>query len=515
MDARVGHSGENVMDSYKKLCEAIAPIIQLQSAMQIVHWDMLTMIPPRGLQQRADQLAIMNKILHQMITDPNVGKMLVDAESNIHSLDGTQQREVELIRRNWEINTAVPEKLVSEKAKQTAIATSKWRKAKNEYDWSIFLPELEKLLDLSKQSAELLMKPTNSDNPYGAMLSINEPGLSSKEVTKVFNELRSNLVPLVRKFENACRDIRTDFTKLKVPINIQRRLVTDLVNYVGFDTITENAGGRVDESEHPFTSSFFDDTRMTIHYYENNIHQAIFGGLHEAGHSIQGQSRNPDWKWMALGEKCSAGINESQAKCVENIIGRSFEFWNGYYERFQEITEGIFHDVSIEEFVRAANLVKPTKIRVTADEMTYSLHIIIRYEIEQALFSDSMEPKDIPQVWNEKYEKYLGVEIENDAEGALQDTHWAWAYWGYFPTYTLGNIYSGMILHTLNKEIPNWKQDLANGSVDTPINWLKTNVHFLANRYDPSEMLEKITGMKLTAQPFLDYLEGKYASLFL
>ncbi|MBE0525535.1 MAG: carboxypeptidase M32, partial [Candidatus Thorarchaeota archaeon] len=184
------------------------------------------------------------------------------------------------------------------------------------------------------------------------------------------------------------------------------------------------------------------------------------------------------------------------------------------YERLQGFTNDAFEGVSLDEFVRAANVIKPTKIRVTADEMTYALHIIIRYEIELDLFSGKLEVADIPHVWNEKFEKYLGVEIENDAEGALQDTHWAWGYWGYFPSYTLGNIYSGMILETLEKDIPDWKEKLSVGSVDSTVDWLKTNVHFKANLYNPGKMMEEITGKKLTAQPFIHYLEKKYASLF-
>jgi len=514
MDARVGSLGENVMDSYEKLCEIISSILKFQSAIGIVQWDMYTMIPPGGHQQRADQLSVMSKILHQMITNSEIGNLLIEAENVGKVLHGAQQRELELIRRNWDLQTAVPEHLVSAEVKQKTIATSKWRKAKIESDWSLFLPELAKLLEISKQRAELMMKPTNTDSLYDAMLNIHEPGISSKIITSVFDDLRSKLIPLVRKYENASQSIKTDFTSVKVPINVQKELISDLVNYVGFDTITENAGGRVDESEHPFTSSYFDDTRMTVHYDETNISQAIFAGLHEAGHSIQGQSRNTEWKWMFLGDKCSAGINESQARFLENMIGRSVEFWIGYYNRFLKLTGSTFKDISVDEYVRAANIVKPTKIRVTADEMTYALHIIIRYEIEQGLFDGDIEPKDIPQVWNEKYESYLGVEVKNDAEGALQDTHWAWAYWGYFPTYTLGNIYSGMILQKLNNEVPNWKQDVAKGLIHTPINWLKRNVHFHANRYDPDEMMEFITGLKLTAQPFVNYLEEKYESLF-
>jgi len=502
------------MESLGKLQEKIKTVIQFGSAMGIVQWDMHTMIPPRGLQQRADQLAVMSKISHQLSTDPEIDVLLANIEPKIHSLDNYKQREIQLIRRNWSWNSALPEKLVHELVKQKSIATSSWRKAKAASDWKMFQPELEKLLSISKKRAELLMEPTNTSSPYDALLDSQSPSMTSNIVSRVFKDLRSKLVPLAKKYSEISKDIRSDFTSYKVPVDKQRNLVMDLVNFVGFDTTSENAGGRVDESAHPFTSSYFDDTRMTVHYVEDNIFQAIFGGLHESGHSIQGQSRNPQWKWMYLGAKSSAGINESQARFVENIIGRSPEFWSGYYDRFLEITGSTFRDVTKDEFVQAANIVKSSKIRVMADEMTYALHIIIRYEIELALFSGELEPKDIPQVWNEKYEKYLGVEIENDREGALQDTHWAWAYWGYFPNYSLGNIYSGMILQTLEKAVPNWKDELSKGSVEPTINWLKENVHFKANLYDPDEMLENITGMKLTAQPFIDYLEKKYSSIF-
>lgn len=502
------------MDSYQKLCEKTKTAIQLHTAMAIVQWDMHTMIPPRGLQQRADQLAVMSRILHHMATDPEIGILLTDIESKIHSFDEYQQREIKLTQRNWKIQSALPERLVHEEVKQKSIATSTWEKAKSVSDWKMFQPELEKLLSLSKERSELLMEPTGTIKPYDALLDLNSPSMTSEIVSKAFKELRTKLVSLTKKYSERSESVRVDFASFNVPIQRQRNLVLDLVNYVGFDTKSENAGGRVDESSHPFTSSYFDDTRMTVHYIEDNIFQAIFGGLHEAGHSIQGQNRNPEWKWMFLGDKSSAGINESQARFVENIIGRSPEFWSGYFDQFQKFTGDIFKDITKDEFVKAANIVTPSKIRVTADEMTYALHIIIRYEIEDALFSGELDVKDIPQVWNEKYYDYLGVEIKNDAEGALQDVHWAWSYWGYFPTYSLGNIYSGMFLEAMEKDIPNWKDELSNGSVELAINWLKENVHFKANLYDPGEMMEKITGNRLTAEPFIGYLVKKYSSIF-
>jgi len=446
--------------------------------------------------------------------DPQIGTLLSSVKKDYQSLDKIQHREIELIERNWSLQAALPEKIVIALSKQRTIATSKWKKAKSTNNWKLFEPELEKLLAISKERVKLLMKPTKTTSPYDAALDIHEPGMPSETVSQLFNDLKSKLIPLVTKYVDRCQDVRIDFKSYRVPIEHQKKLVTNLVNYVGFDTVSETAGGRIDESEHPFTSSYFDDTRMTVHYNENDITQAIFGGLHEAGHSIQGQSRNPDWKWMFLGDKSSAGINESQARFMENMIGRSPEFWHHYYDSFLGLTNGIFKDITQQEFVKAINIVKPTKIRVTADELTYALHIIIRYEIELALFSDELQVSEIPQVWNEKHDKYLGVEIENDTEGALQDTHWAWAYWGYFPTYSLGNIYSGMILESLEKNIPDWKQKLSAGSIAPVVDWLKENVHFKSNMYNPVEMLKEITGMKITSKPFISYLENKYSAIF-
>ncbi len=253
---------------------------------------------------------------------------------------------------------------------------------------------------------------------------------------------------------------------------------------------------------------------MTIHYFEDVVFRAVFGGLHEAGHCIHSQNRNPEWKWMALSDSSSSGISESQSRFIENIVGRSPEFWQHYQTRFHKFTRHAFKDISHQELTQTINIVKPTKIRVTANEMTYALHIIIRFEIELDLFQDKMTVSDIPQVWNEKYEKYLGVEIENDSEGALQDTHWAWAMWDYFSTYTLGNLYSAMFLERMEKDIPNWRDDVSQGSISPVIDWLNVHVHKPSDRYDPSRMIEEITGKKITAEPFINYLEKKYSSLF-
>jgi len=507
-------SGVIVMGEYEKLVSKFKPIVQFSTAMGIISWDLQTQMPPKGLQQRSEQLAVMSKILHNMSTNSEIGTLLTALEEKQDSLDYIQKREVELIRRNWNRRATVPDDLVVAEVKQRTIATASWKKAKATNDWKLFAPELEKLLEMSRTKAEKIMEPVGAKTPYDALMDIYEPKMSAENVSSVFSDLRRRLVPLVKKYSDICYNVTDDFMDRKLPIEQQRELITDLANYVGYDTLSDNAGGRIDEAEHPFTTGYYDDVRMTIHYFEDDVFRAVFGGLHEAGHAIHGQNRNPEWKWMALGGSSSSGISESQSRFIENIVGRSPEFWQQYQTRFNKCTHQEFKDISHQELTQAINIVKPTKIRVTADEMTYALHIIIRFEIELDLFQDKLTVSDIPQIWNEKYEKYLGVEIENDSEGALQDTHWAWAYWGYFPTYALGNLYSAMILERMEKDVPNWKDKVSQGSISPVIDWLDVHVHKPSNRYDPSRMIEEITGKKITAKPFINYLENKYSALF-
>ncbi|TFG29134.1 carboxypeptidase M32 [Candidatus Thorarchaeota archaeon] len=502
------------MEAYQKLTEITRSIIQFRTAMGIVQWDLHTCMPPRGLEQRSEELSLLHRILHRMSTDKHIEDLLIELEKELTSYDSLQKREIEQMRRTYNRRSKIPEDLIAAESKQKTIATNSWQKAKQAKQWNIFEPELERLLSISKQHAEIMMESINSKTPYDAMLDTYEPKMTSDELRRVFEDLRTSLVPLVKKYTNLCLDVRTDFMNKSVPVSIQKILVEDLVNQVGFDTKSNSAGGRIDVAEHPFTSAYYDDSRMTIHYFEDDVFRAIFGALHEAGHAIHGQNHNPEWKWMALGESCSSGFNESQSRFVENIIGRSPEFWHFYQNRFNELTNKSFEDIPLESLVRAINIVRPSKIRVMADEMTYALHIIVRFEIELDLFQDKITVSEIPQLWNEKYEEYLGVEVDSDDEGALQDTHWAWGYWGHFPTYALGNLYSAMIAERMEKDIPTWKNDIAEGRVSTVINWLIKHVHHKSNLYDPSEMIKHITGKSLTAEPFIHYLEKKYSKLY-
>jgi carboxypeptidase Taq len=502
------------MGTYEKLLERTKEILQFQTGLAVIRWDLQTFMPPKGMKQRSEQLALMSKILHRMATSESVQQLVSKLEKIRDNLNPTQQREVELVSRMLKRRAGIPEDLVSRESAQKTLATAAWKRAKETNNWKLFESELSILLEISRKIADIMMERMELDCQLDAFMDMWEPKMTTKLISGVFSDLRKMLVPLTKKFQSACSDIKVDFKKRAVPIHIQRELVTDLANVMGYDTTSKDAGGRIDESEHPFTTGYYDDVRFTIHYQEDDLFRAVFGGLHETGHALHNQNQNSAWKWMMLGKSCSSGFSESQSRFVENIIGRSPEFWKYYYPHFLELTKGIFNDISYQEILQAINIVDASKIRVLADEMTYALHIIIRFEIEEDLFSEKISVSEIPSIWNEKYDEYLGVKIETDTEGALQDVHWSWAYWGYFPTYALGNLYAAMLDEKMTSDIPDWKIQVSGGEISNVVHWLADNVHKKSNLYDPPEMIGKITGKSLTAEPFIKYLSEKYSQIF-
>ncbi|TFG28231.1 carboxypeptidase M32 [Candidatus Thorarchaeota archaeon] len=502
------------MDAYEKLLAKGKEIILLQTASGVMGWDLETNMPPRGLILRSEQLGLLQQIAHRMTTDPDMGKLLDAVEKDADVLTDVQKRNLYLARRTYDAFTKIPEELVGKLAKQRAISVETWKKAKAANDWKIFEPELEKMVDLSRQYSEILAEVRGIPFLYDAMLDQFERGMRSVEVSKIFRELRDKLVPLTAKCAEASSSVDTSFLDKPVPIEMQRMIATDLATIVGYDTVTEKAGGRIDEVEHPFTIGYYDDVRITVHYHEDNVSSAIYAILHEAGHALYEQNLNQEWKFQPLGEAASFGIHESQSRFIENNIGRSPAFIKFYLPRLNEFTGGLYSGISVDDFTKAANLVKPSLIRIEADEVTYSLHIIIRYEIERDLFSDKISISELPQIWNERYEEYLGVKVPDDKEGVMQDTHWASGYYGYFPSYAMGNVYDGMWLERLDKDEPNWLAEVEKGNSKPAIDWMVRNVHQKSSMYDPGVLVEMITGKKTTASPYLQYLETKYSNLF-
>ena len=502
------------MKAYEDYLAKTKEILTLTSARGIIGWDLETHMPPKGLKQRSEQLGLLSAMIHRMTVDPSFGKLFDVLENQKDSLTPEQQRDVYLGKIRYDVFTKTPEELVSRLAKQRAISVETWKRAKASNDWSIFLPELTKTVDLVRQQAEIWQDVKGTSTLYDAMLDEFERGLTSKQVTTVFTELRDGLVPLAKKCAEASEGLDTSFLSSIIPTEMQRKIATDLATLVGYDTTSESAGGRIDEVEHPFTSGYYDDVRITVKYHEDNVSSMIYAILHEAGHALYEQNLNPEWIYTMLGRAASYGIHESQSRFIENMIGRSSEFIAFYLPRLNELTNGAFSGISIDQFTKAMNLVEPSLIRIEADEVTYSLHIIIRFEIERDLFSGKITVDELPQVWNEKYKEYLGIVVPSDTKGVMQDTHWASGLMGYFPSYALGNVYDGMFLQVLDKDLPDWREAAAKGNVLPSIEWMRTHVHMKSSLYDPAELAEVVTGMKMTAKPFLKYVEEKYGSLF-
>ncbi len=507
---------EPIATIYKKLMEKVKDITILQSAQSIISWDMETMMPPKGIGLRSQQMALLSRMEHKMNTDPEIGNLLskIQKHPEHDKLDQVQKRNIYLTQKRYDEQTKLPEQLVSEIAKQSALTIDIWKKAKAAKDYSMFRPELDKLLELEKKAAEILMEVKKTKTPYDAFIDIFEPKMTASTLTKIFDNLKPGLISILQKCEKAPRQPDKNILKHKVPVEVQRKIAKALVEFVGYDVASKEAGGRIDETEHPFTTGYYDDVRITTHYYENKFDSSIFSVLHEAGHAMYEQNLKKTWMYEPVGNGASMGLHESQSRTVENIIGRSREFWIYFLPKLKEITGTLLPDMQLEKFVHAINHVGPSKIRVEADEVTYGLHIIIRFNIERDLFANKITVKELPELWNQSYKNYLGLNIENDSEGVMQDTHWAGGAFGYFPSYSLGNIYSGQLLETMQKTLPDWQNQVAKGDFAEIRSWLTKNVHNAGNLYDPEDLIKRITGKELSVTPYLNYLTEKYSKLY-
>jgi carboxypeptidase Taq len=512
----MAETADTLQSNYDKLLAKAKQVIILDTVQSLVHWDMQTKMPPKGINLRSQQLAMLSQLEHQISTDPELEKLLsqIEKHPDYDSLKELQKRNVYLIRKHYDEQTKLPEKLVVETARQQAITVDVWKKAKAAKKFSMFQPELEKLLKLRRQAAEILMEVKGTKTPYDALLDIFEPKMPAPMISDLFKDLRNGLVLIMNKCLDSPNQPNASFLNRKVPIDMQRNISSELAEFIGYDVTSPKAGGRIDETEHPFTTGYFDDVRITTHYYEDNLASSLFSILHEGGHAMYEQNLNPEWVYQPIGTGCSLGFHESQSRFVENIVGRSREFWTYFYPKLRQLTGTVFSDIALEDFVKAINQVTPSKIRVEADEVTYCLHVIIRFEIEQELIPGKINVTELPEIWNQKYKDYLGVDIENDSEGVLQDTHWASGYFGYFPTYALGNVYSGQLLANLNKDMPTWKDQIKKGNFQSVKNWLTKTVHEAGDLYDPADLIKKIAGERINVNPYLQYLDQKYAWVY-
>ncbi|MGD0803864.1 MAG: carboxypeptidase M32 [Candidatus Bathyarchaeia archaeon] len=506
----------NLQKSYDELLVKAKDLAIFNSTTALVEWDMETKMPPKALNLRSQQMALLGLIGHKMLTDPSVGKIIesIERDAGYIDMDQVQRRNVYLTRKAYDEATKLPESLVFETAKQQTIAVGVWKKAKAAKDYKIFKPELKKMIELRQKAADILMEVKGTKTPYDALLDTFESKMTADKITKIFDAMRLGLIDIMKNVEKSGFKPDTSILRLPIPIEDQSKISDTAMNFIGYDTKGPNAGGRLDETEHPFTTGYYDDVRITTHYYMDRWPSSLYSVMHEGGHALYEQNLPQAWMYQPIGSASSFGIHESQSRFVENMVGHNPEFLSYMLPQLKKIVGKPLRGIKLADFVAAVNVVEPSKIRIEADEVTYGLHIIIRFEMERDIFSGKLKVEELPHAWNEKYKKYLGVEIENDSEGVMQDTHWASGLYGYFPSYALGNIYGGMFLKKLKKDVPTWKKELKRGNFQPVKNWLVENIHQKGDLYDPADLVKEVTGENLTVKPFIAYLNKKYGKIY-
>lgn len=500
--------------AYKTLLDRYQEIQLLNSISGVLYWDMNTYMPPAAVGQRAKQFQYISQKTHGLITDPEVGILLNSCEQD-SSLNEIQRRNVELLRRTYDSRTILPSELVGKLAAQSNKTLEVWKKAKEKIDFQMVLPDLEILFDLNLESASLLAESKEMNDPFNALIDSRDKGFSVDSLTKLFDEAKSFLVPFIKTCKESGVKPDRSFLSRHVSRSTQVKMVENLAKYLEYDFYSKDAPGNIAEVEHPLTiGGGYKDVRVTVKYHEDNILAAFLAGAHECGHAIHSLQGKDEWYNQPIYRMSSPSFGESQSRLFENIVASSEEFWDYYYKQFKKDADGVFDDISSNDFYSALNAVTPGFIRIQADEVTYILHIIIRFEIERDWFAGKIKTNELPQVWNEKYKQYLGVDVPNDTLGLMQDLHWYSQYYGYFFGYGIGDLISSQITAKMNKSLPEWQNSLQKGKF-TPIReWLKTNVHEKGGTLDCLDMVKSITGEDLTPKYHLKYLEEKFSKIY-
>lgn len=497
---------EEVQKKLEEFKSYITKIQHLSSATAVLYWDMRVNMPKKGAAQRGDVLGLLYGEIYKLQTSDEM-KSFIDYFSIVEDLDEVSKAMVEEARKTYDQTKKIPEGRYKEFVILKTSSEVAWEEAKDKSDFNIFKPYLEKVVEFTKEFVEYW---GYEKNKYDTLLDFYEPGITVEKLDKVFGELRDAIVKLLNKIKASDVVIKDDFFKKDFSKELQQKFSLYVLDKMGYDF----EAGRLDESVHPFTINFNNkDVRITTKYLENEFRSALFSTIHEGGHGIYEQNIPDELDGTGLNSGVSMGIHESQSRFYENIIGRSKEFWNYFYAEAKRVFPQ-FEGVSLEDFYKGINVIEPSLIRTEADELTYSLHVIIRYEIEKSLINGEVEVKDLPQLWNEKYKEYLGVEPKNDAEGVLQDVHWSDGSFGYFPSYALGNLYGAQFLNKMVKDIPEVFKEIEEGNLASIHEWLKDNIHKHGGVHKPAELIKMVTGEELTAKYFIEYLNNKYKEIY-
>ena len=499
---------ENYKDEFKKFLDYQLELKNIGDAAGVLYWDLATIMPPKGVERRSEVIGYLSQMSYKIETSEEYGKIVYGLFEHYDEMDDKDKAMIKNAKKSLDFMKKIPEQEYLDYSVLVAGAETHWAAARAKNDYEAFRPILEKIVYFNKKIAGYI---GYEDTPYDALLDLYEPGATVKELDLVFKELRNGLVTLLAKIKESGVKIDSSILQGDYAIAPQKKYNIELAKRLGYDF----ERGAIAESAHPFSTNFGNnDVRITTAYSKEDPVTAMYSTIHETGHAIYEQNIPDDLTRTNIGGGVSMGIHESQSRFYENIIGRGKEFIEGEYPSLIEAFEGL-KEYSAEEIYRAINKVEPSLIRIEADELTYSLHIIIRYELEKMLINGEVNFDELPKLWADKYTEYLGVTPDTFANGVLQDVHWAGGMIGYFPSYALGNLNGAQMLYKgILRDIPNYYELISEGKISEITKWLADNVHKYGGTYEPKVLIEKITGEPLNAKYFLQYLNEKYSKIY-
>lgn len=494
-------------DKLNRFKEIVAEISDIGHAASVLGWDQQVNMPPGGGEARGQQLATLSKIAQEKFISDEVGQLLEDLQKEYTDANSDEGAMVRVAARNYDKAKRVPPSFVAEQAIAATKAFEAWVEAKGKSDFSIFQPYLEKNVELVRKYVSFFPP---ADHPYDVLLDDYEPGMKTADVQEIFGNLRPKQVKLIHSISEA-KQVKDDFLHKKYNEQKVWAFSEKIISGFGYDF----SRGRQDKAPHPFETTFsVNDVRITNRFEPGNPLATLFSAMHEAGHAMYEQGISPAYERTPLEGGTSLAVHESQSRMWENLVGRSLPFWEHFYPELKKSFPSKLDGVNLKTFYKAINKVEPSLIRVNADEATYNLHIMLRLELEIGMVDGSIAIKDLPEIWNQKMREYIGVTPPNDAAGVLQDIHWSYGSIGYFSTYALGNIISAQLWERINKDIKDLDEQIRKGKFSTLREWLRENLHKYGHKYDPQDIVQKITGSKIDSSAYVRYLTKKYSDIY-
>jgi carboxypeptidase Taq len=494
-------------ERFDELRERLAEIADLAKTIALLGWDQQVMMPPLGARIRAEQFATVGRIAHSKFIDPEVGHLLESLQDwgEQQDYDSFEASLIRVTTRDWEKARRVPAELRAEMSRAAALANPVWVEARKTNDFTSFLPVLRKNLDLRKRYIDCF---DVGDEPYDIVLDDYERDMKTKEVRRIFDYLKEHQAPLVKEVAEQVGE--PSHPPRRYELDGQKTFELEVVRAFGFS----DDAWRLDPTVHPFASGTgVTDIRITTRYFDDHL-GGLFGTMHEFGHGLYERQVDESLERSPLARGVSLGVHESQSRMWENLVGRSLPFWRHFFPRAQQLFPTLA-DTDVESFYREVNTVEPSLIRVEADEATYNLHIILRFELEQAMLADEFSLEQLPEEWNRRMWEYLGIEVTNDTEGVLQDVHWSGGSIGYFPTYALGNLISAQIWDKITADLPDIYDGFEQGDFSALRDWLREHLHRYGRKYTPAETLERVVGTpRIDPEPYVRYLRDKLARIY-